>query len=62
MPSDSVIATIEGNHVLQVNQGQVISTPVTLGMRFKEMTVIEKGLDETSAVISQGQFQVKTGF
>lgn len=61
VPSSSVITSVDGTHVYQVEGNKVIETTVVTGDRYHSMTVIKKGLSATSKYISEGQFQVKIG-
>ncbi len=61
VPSDAIIASIDGDHVLEIKNNKVISIPVISGTRYHSMTIVEKGLNKDSEIISQGQFQVKVG-
>lgn len=61
IPADAMLANLNGNYVFQVKDGKVISTPVTVGEHYNNMIVILKGLNPQDQIVTEGQFQVKTG-
>lgn len=62
VPTQAVMVGQSGHYVYTVDQMQTIHiTPVTIGERLKEHTVIQKGLEEKDKVVLEGQLNLYPG-
>lgn len=61
IPEESLVATIEGQIVYVIKDGNVIATPVEVGSRANGMVGITKGLARGEVVVSQGQQKLRDG-
>jgi membrane fusion protein (multidrug efflux system) len=61
IPSESVVATIDGQKVFKIVSGKAISVPVKIGQRNVNNVQILSGLSQGDIVVTAGQEKLKDG-
>lgn len=61
IPTQSLLAAIEGNKVYKVEDGKAVETPVEIGLRSNQFVEVIKGITENDQVIVEGQHKLKDG-
>lgn len=59
VPENSVLQSLEGMYLFEVNHEVAVQTPVKIGEHHKGMVAIISGVQADSLIIVQGQYQVK---
>lgn len=61
IPTQSLVATIDGNKVFKVEDGSVREVAVEVGTRNNQFIQITKGLQQGDKIVVQGQHKLKDG-